>query len=297
MMDAGGGDITKEYTAEDIKHADFSSVHYLSGPIRVFDVNGKPAKPGGLLAIEICNLGPLPGDEWGFTAIFDRENVADSSLTIFLAQLKPYGVRFPGLTHPGIIGTAPLMELLNIWNKKERELEETGPQSLKLCEVLHSRPLANLPLTKGCLLGKGINVDDSRRQHFLDAAVAYKCAVLNAIDHLSRFGYSKKQVYFLLSCCPCEGRISGITDSPNVVATLPIPISIFDQDIRPKPNKVHTGARVVRNPGTPLCTNDGKLPIPKIPLLQHDYHQASCWHMESNITRVPKDVSTYNKTW
>ncbi|KAL2522511.1 Acetamidase/Formamidase family protein [Forsythia ovata] len=259
-------------------------MHYLSGPIRVFDVNGKPAKPGGLLAIEICNLGPLPGDEWGFTAIFDRENVADSLLTIFLAQLKPYGVRFPGLTHPGIIGTAPLMELLNIWNKRERELEETGPQSLKLCEVLHSRPLANLPLTKGCLLGKvatrktsivsngkhninigGINVDDSRRQHFLDAAVAYKCAVLNAIDYLSRFGYSKKQVYFLLSCCPCEGRISGITDSPNVVATLAIPISIFDQDIRPKPNKVHTGARVVRNPGTPLCTNDGKLPITKNP--------------------------------
>lgn len=38
------------------------------------DVDGIPAKPGDLLAVEICNLGPLPGDEWGFTAIFDREN-------------------------------------------------------------------------------------------------------------------------------------------------------------------------------------------------------------------------------
>lgn len=64
------------------------------------------------------------------------------------------GVRFPGLTHPGIIGTAPSMELLNIWNERERELEETGLQTLKLCEVLHSRPLANLPSPKGCLLGK-----------------------------------------------------------------------------------------------------------------------------------------------
>lgn len=30
------------------------------------------------------------------------------------------------------------------------------------------------------------------------------------------------QVYLLLSCCPCEGRISGIVDSPNAVATLDI---------------------------------------------------------------------------
>lgn len=70
---------------------------------------------------------------------------------------KPYsisGVRFPGLTHPGIIGTAPSMELLNIWNERERQLEENGLHSLKLCEVLHQRPLANLPSTKGCVLGK-----------------------------------------------------------------------------------------------------------------------------------------------
>jgi formamidase len=46
------------------------------------------------------------------------------------------------------------MELLNIWNKRERELEENGLHTFKLCEVLHSRPLANLPTTKGCLLGK-----------------------------------------------------------------------------------------------------------------------------------------------
>lgn len=66
-------------------------------------------------------------------------------------------MRFPGLTHPGIIGTAPSVELLNIWNKRERELEETGHQSMKLCEVLHTRPLANLPSTKGCHLGKVYN--------------------------------------------------------------------------------------------------------------------------------------------
>eukprot|EP00960_Hanusia_phi_P026614 746338-Hanusia_phi.AAC.6 len=57
------------------------------------------------------------------------------------------------------------------------------------------------------------------------------------------------QVYLLLSCAPAEGRISGIVDVPNAVATLSIvsfcgmflrvssklqPIRIFDQDVRPK---------------------------------------------------------------
>lgn len=143
-------------------------MHYLSGPIRVVDEEGEAAKPGDLLVVEICNLGPLPGDEWGFTAIFDRENgggfltdhfpCATKAIWYFegIYAYSPHipGVRFPGITHPGIIGTAPSMELLNIWNERERELEENGLKSLKLCEVLHSRPLANLPLTKGCLLGK-----------------------------------------------------------------------------------------------------------------------------------------------
>lgn len=49
-------------------------VHNLSGPFRVEDKEGKPAMPGDLLVVEICDLGPLMGYEWGFTGIFDREN-------------------------------------------------------------------------------------------------------------------------------------------------------------------------------------------------------------------------------
>ncbi|BBH05907.1 Acetamidase/Formamidase family protein [Prunus dulcis] len=369
MVDFSGGGITKEYTAEDIKHANPSIVHYLSGPIRVLDKDGTPAKPGDLLAVEICNLGPLPGDEWGFTATFDRENGGDS-------QVNP----------PGIVGTAPSMELLNIWNERERELEENGLNSMKLCEVLHQRPLANLPSTKGCVLGgikegtpewekialeaartipgrenggncdiknlssgskiylpvfieganlstgdmhfsqgdgeisfcgaiemsgflelkceiirdgmkeyltpmgptplhvnpifeigpveprfsewlvfEGISVDESGKQHYLDATVAYKRAVLNAIDYLSKFGYSKEQSYLLLSCCPCEGRISGIVDSPNAIATLAIPTAIFDQDIRPRANKVPVGPRIVRKPDVLKCTYDGNLATTRNP--------------------------------
>jgi len=40
----------------------------------VIDTSGLPAMPGDLIMVEICNLGPLPGDEWGFTGIFDRKN-------------------------------------------------------------------------------------------------------------------------------------------------------------------------------------------------------------------------------
>ncbi|CAH9091060.1 unnamed protein product [Cuscuta europaea] len=395
MVDWTGGAIQDNNDAIDVKTLNLSTVHYLSGPIRLVDSDGIPAKAGDLLAVEICNLGPLPGDEWGYTATFDRENGggfltdhfprATKAIWYFegIYAYSPHipGVRFPGLTHPGIIGTAPSKELLHIWNDRERKLQESGPQSLKLCEVLHSRPLANLPLAKGCVLGKiqegtpewervaleaartipgrenggncdiknlsrgskiylpvfveganlstgdmhfsqgdgevafcgaiemsgflelkceiirngmqeyltpmgptllhvnpifeigpveprfsdwlvfeGISVDESGHQHYLDVSVSYKRAVLNAIDYLSKFGYSKEQVYLLLSCCPCEGRISGIVDSPNAVATLAIPTAIFDQDIRPKTNTTPVHQRLGRNPGLPQCTYDGDLP-------------------------------------
>lgn len=49
-------------------------VHNLSGPVEVTDTKGEPAHPGDILVVEILNLGPLEGDEWGFTGTFDREN-------------------------------------------------------------------------------------------------------------------------------------------------------------------------------------------------------------------------------
>ena len=59
--------------------------------------------------------------------------------------LPSAGVRFPGLIHPGLIGTAPSQELLDIWNKRERGLVEAGPEATTLGGVLHTRPLACLP--------------------------------------------------------------------------------------------------------------------------------------------------------
>jgi formamidase len=40
----------------------------------VADAKGELAHPGDILVVEICNLGALVGDEWGFTGTFDRDN-------------------------------------------------------------------------------------------------------------------------------------------------------------------------------------------------------------------------------
>lgn len=397
-VDWTGGAIGDNSSAEDVKCLDLSTVHNLSGPIKIADANGISAKPGDILVVEICNLGPLPGDEWGYTGTFDRENgggfltdhfpCATKAIWYFdgIYAYSPHipGVRFPGLTHPGLIGTAPSKELLDIWNSREATLEKNGPHSIKLCDVLHTRPLANLPTMEGAVLGmvkkgtseweriaaeaartipgrenggncdiknlsrgskiyfpvfvdganlsmgdmhfsqgdgevsfcgaiemsgflelkcgiirggmdkyltpmgptklhvnpifeigpleprfsewlvfEGISVDEKGQQHYLDASVAYKRAVLNAIDYLSKFGYTKEQVYLLLSCCPCEGRLSGIVDAPNAVATLAIPIAIFDQDIRPQKHSVPSGPQLFRRPDVLKCTYDGTLPTTK----------------------------------
>ena len=56
------------------------------------------------------------------------------------------GVRFPGLIHPGLIGTAPSQELLDIWNEREKKLVDDGDKAITLGGVLHTRPLGTRPL-------------------------------------------------------------------------------------------------------------------------------------------------------
>jgi len=368
-IDWTGGQIKDSDSSDDVKNVDLSQVHYLSGPIKF-----ENAEPGDLLKVEFVDLGPLEGDEWGFTGTFAKENGGGFLTDHFPKATKAVwnfegvyaqrrhipGVRFAGLIHPGLIGTAPSQELLDIWNSRESTLvSEEGTEAEKtLCGCLATRPLACLPEPKGAMLGKhghftkksgeaewdkiaseaartvpgrenggncdiknlsigctvyfpvfvpganlsmgdmhfsqgdgevsfcgaiemagyldlkctvikggmkclpavgpsplnvnpifeigpmeprfnewlvfeGISVDENGMQHYLDATIAYKRAVLNCIKYLSQFGYSEEQIYLLLSCCPCEGRISGIVDVPNAVATLAIPIQIFDKDVRP----------------------------------------------------------------
>ncbi|EFE64815.1 formamidase [Streptomyces viridosporus ATCC 14672] len=40
------------------------------------------------------------------------------------------GVRFTGITHPGLFGTAPSAELLERWNRREQALIDTDPDRI-----------------------------------------------------------------------------------------------------------------------------------------------------------------------
>jgi len=81
---------------------------------------------------------------------------------------------------------------------------------------------------------QGISVDErTGEQLYLDAHVAYRRACLNAIEYLSKFGFTREQVYVILGTAPVEGRISGIVDTPNACCTVYVPTSIFAGDVNP----------------------------------------------------------------
>lgn len=164
-VDWTGGQIKDNDCSDDVKNVDLSQVHYLSGPIAI-----ETAEPGDLLKVEILNLGCLDGDEWGFTGSFAKEHGGGFLTEHFPKATKAIwdiegiyctsrhipGVRFAGLIHPGLIGTAPSKELLAMWNEREGALvaKEGTPEEPTLCGCLHTRPLACLPEPKGAMLGK-----------------------------------------------------------------------------------------------------------------------------------------------
>ena len=135
-LDWTGGQIGDNDSANDIRDVDLTQVHYLSGPVAV-----EGAAPGDLLVVDILDIGPLPGSEWGFTGIFARENgggfLTDHYPTakkaiwhfqgIYAVSRHIPGVRFAGLTHPGLIGCAPSADLLATWNRREAALLATNP--------------------------------------------------------------------------------------------------------------------------------------------------------------------------
>lgn len=153
-LDWTGGQIANTDSAQDVHGADLTRVHCLSGP---FFVEG--AKPGDLLVVEILDLGPLPEYAWGFTGIFAKSN-GGGFLTdefpearkaiwdfegIYTSSRHIPGVRFPGIPHPGILGTAPSKGLLEEWNRREADLVATDPGRVPA--------LAYLPEPKGAILG------------------------------------------------------------------------------------------------------------------------------------------------
>lgn len=148
------GQIKNNDDPEDVREANLERVHVLSGPVYV---NG--AEPGDLLVVDILDVGVHQGYEWGFNGIFAKENggsflvdhfpEAQKSIWdfegIYTTSRHVPGVRFAGIVHPGLIGVAPSMELLQEWNRREEELRATNPD--------RTPPLANLPTPESAVLG------------------------------------------------------------------------------------------------------------------------------------------------
>jgi len=161
------GQIKNDDDATDIKDVKLSVVHVLSGPIHVEGV-----EPGDILVVDLLDVGTLPGDEWGFTGIFDRAN-GGGFLTdhypkpakaiwdlqgIYASSRHIPGVKFAGIPHPGLIGCAPSQELLNTWNTREKALVDKGIGPKWKPEI---PPLAALPNPENAILGrlKGADFD------------------------------------------------------------------------------------------------------------------------------------------
>ncbi len=73
----------------------------------------------------------------------------------------------------------------------EQYLTPMGPTKLHVNPIFEISPLE--PRFSEWLVFEGLSIDEFGRQHYLDASVAYKRAVLNCIHYLSKFGYTKQQ--------------------------------------------------------------------------------------------------------
>jgi formamidase len=154
-VDWTGGQIFDTDNAADVRDVDLSKVHYLSGPIGV-----KGAEPGDLLVVDLLDVGVMPESAWGFTGIFAKSNGGG-----FLTEHYPDarkacwnfsglyansrhipGVEFAGIIHPGLIGCLPSKQLLDTWNKREKELFDTDPT--------RTPPLCALPYAETAHMGK-----------------------------------------------------------------------------------------------------------------------------------------------
>ncbi|HEX5567056.1 MAG TPA: formamidase [Streptomyces sp.] len=157
-------------SANDVRDVDLTRAHMLSGPIGV-----EGAEPGDLLVVDILDLGPVPqqtgdapGQGWGYTGIFAKANGGGFLTDYFPDAYKAIwdfhgqvatsrhipGVRFTGITHPGLFGTAPSAELLERWNRREQALIDTDPDRVP--------PLGLPPETNQALAGQATGEDAQR---------------------------------------------------------------------------------------------------------------------------------------
>jgi formamidase len=157
-------------SANDVRDVNLDVTHMLSGPIGV-----EGAEPGDLLVVDILDLGPVPqqvgdapGQGWGYTGVFSRNNGGGFLTDYFPDSYKAIwdfhgqratsrhlpGIRYTGITHPGLFGTAPSADLLARWNRREQALIDTAPNRVP--------PLGLPPSASGALAGLATGSDAER---------------------------------------------------------------------------------------------------------------------------------------
>ncbi|KAJ3789853.1 Acetamidase/Formamidase [Lentinula aff. detonsa] len=158
-VDWTGAQIGNNDFSDDIKNIDLTKIHNLSGPIAV-----EGAEPGDCLVVDILDVTPFEKMPWGYTGIFELENGGGLFAREFNSKAAKAiwdfkgiyatsrhipGVRFAGVSHPGLIGTAPSAELLATWNERETGLIAQDPSAVPA--------LAFAPETKGAYIGQDLD--------------------------------------------------------------------------------------------------------------------------------------------
>jgi len=119
--------------ADDVRDIDLTRAHPLTGPIHI-----EGAEPGDLLVVDLLDIKPIT--PVGFSGVFAKSNGggfladyfpdADKAIWdlkgLYATSRHIPGVRFPGLTHPGLMGTLPSMDILRGWNQREAPLAAKG---------------------------------------------------------------------------------------------------------------------------------------------------------------------------
>jgi formamidase len=159
-------------SANDVRDINLNLCHMLSGPIAV-----DGAEPGDLLVVDLLDLGPcqppqdhgtMPGQGWGYTGVFAKANGGGFLTDHFPDAYKAVwdfhgqdatsrhipGVRYTGITHPGLCGVAPSAGLLAEWNRREQALIDRDPDRVP--------PLALPPTEDGTLAGT-LRGDEAQR--------------------------------------------------------------------------------------------------------------------------------------